>query len=123
MRWPAGAAFEKKKNSNINTNTRRGGAPAAMDGLAAIAALMRPAQRRARMFMFAYMPRKVRPRAVQAREFCASLMGRERASFGSRPQSRKACRAMTQRSSASQPACQEVIQTMPSAVGGLCFGR
>jgi len=73
--------------------------------------------------MVEYMRTKVRPRAVQAREVCASGIARERASLGSRPQSRKACRVMTQRSSASQPACQEVIQTMPSGVGGLWRGQ
>jgi len=94
-----------------------------MDGLAAIAALMRLAQRRARALMFEYIRRKARPRAVQAREVCASPIASERADFGSRPQSRKACRVMTQRRSASQPACQEVIQTIPSTVGGLWRGQ
>ena len=84
---------------------------------------MRLAQRRAMTVMLSYMWRKARLRACQAKELFASPIARERASFGSRPQRRKACRAMTQRSSASQPACQAVSQTMPSGLGGLWRGQ
>jgi hypothetical protein len=85
----------------------------------------RSAQRRAMAVMSRYMWRKVRLRARQESELVASLTSWLRARLGSRPQRRMACRAMTQRSRRSQPACQAVIQTMPSGLGGLvaCFGR
>ena len=127
MRWPAGAAGAGRGTSGKTARRRGDGAtrdcPARPEGVFASACRMRCAQRRAMRVMLSYMWRKARLRAHQAREFFALPMARERACPGSRPQRRKACRAITQRSNASQPACQAVIQTMPSGVGGRWRGQ
>jgi hypothetical protein len=127
MRWPAGVAGAAGGNSG-KTARRQGdgatrGRPATPEDCFASACRMRCAQRRATGVMLSYMWRKARLRAHQAKEFLASPMGKERACPGSRPQRRKACRAITQRRRASQPACQAVIQTIPSTVGGLWRGQ
>jgi hypothetical protein len=75
MRWPAGAAHGKKKNTNTtNTTNKPGRAAAGLDGFVASAAVMRLASRRAMAVMLRYMWTKARLRACQESELVASLI-------------------------------------------------
>jgi hypothetical protein len=67
--------------------------------------------------MFSMRRRKVWQRACQLNEEAASGSRKDRTAHGSRPQTRKACRMIAQRSRASQQARPTQMQAMPSGVG------